>query len=86
MQNYIKCYLAKRQEILTGFSPTTKGNFIRLNNFCVKIVKFEKHIHQFNFPTSFYSFTHSLILYEATERRISKTTLKHKTFRQFDIS
>jgi len=34
----------------------------------VQIVKIQKHIHQFNFPTSFYSFRHPLIFYEATQK------------------
>ena len=51
----------------------------------VQIVKIQKHIHQFNFPPSFNSFRHSLNLYEATERRTSETTLKHKTFCQLDV-
>jgi len=34
----------------------------------VEIVKIQKQIDQFNFPPTFNSFRHSLILYEATEK------------------
>jgi hypothetical protein len=38
-----------------------------MNEIYVEIFKIEKHIHQFDFPTPFYSFSHLLILYDATQ-------------------
>ena len=39
-----------------------------MSKICVEILKIDKHIHLFNFPTSFYSFRHTLIPYEAREK------------------
>jgi hypothetical protein len=52
----------------------------------VQIVTIQKHIHQFNFPPSFYSFKHSLISTRQHKRRTSNTTLKHETFCQLNMS
>jgi len=70
MQNYIKCWFAKRQEIITEPALFQKPNstFVWMSKIYVQILKIQKHIHQFNFPTSFYSFRHSLILCKAAEK------------------
>ena len=69
IKDCIKYCFTKLQEIITGFISNTKQYIYMNEQICAQIVKIQNHIHQYNYPPSFYSFIHSLIFCEATQKK-----------------